>query len=73
MPPRNGTEAVPYEHKERIMKDNDFVIIVDVYSRNPNGGIDHWRLLPTACDGCAATHDSPSECPCDRCVEGRHE
>ena len=25
------------------------------------------------CAGCAAAHDSPSECPCDRCVEGRHE
>lgn len=24
------------------------------------------------CSGCAATHDSPSECPCDRCVEGNH-
>lgn len=55
------------------MKDNDFVTIMDVYSRNPNGGIDHYRLLPTVCDGCAAAHDSPSECPCDRCVEGRHE
>ena len=25
------------------------------------------------CSGCAATHDSPTECGCDRCVEGRHE
>ena len=54
------------------MKDNDFVTVIDVYSRNPNGGIDHWRLLPTVCDDCAATHDSSTECGCGRCLEGRY-
>lgn len=24
------------------------------------------------CAGCTATHDSPTECGCERCLEGRH-
>lgn len=31
------------------------------------------KYYSNGCSGCAATHDSPSECPCDRCVEGKHE
>ena len=24
------------------------------------------------CARCSAAYDGPTECPCDRCVEGRH-
>lgn len=24
------------------------------------------------CAGCTATHDSPTECGCERCLEGRY-
>lgn len=61
-------------HKNDGCAGDEMVTVVDVYSRRLDGGIEHHRLLSGSwgCAECTATHDSPAECGCERCLEGCH-
>lgn len=58
------------EYKNDGCAGDEMVTVIDIYSRRPDGSIDHRRLLD--CAGCTTTHDSPTECGCERCLEGRY-
>ena len=56
---------------------NEMVTVIEVYTRGGDGSIVHRSYLggpcgSTGCAGCAATHDSPAECGCEQCMEGRY-